>query len=647
MEPLMVVAIALATLGLLGWKGNHTVRLLAAACAALMAAGSLLWERGGDAALMEALPGKTREGGFVTSSACRACHPDAYAAWQHSYHRSMTQRATPATVLGDFDGVVLEDRGRTVRLERRNDEFWVEMPDPLWDLDPSPDRSPEPPPIEVRVVMTTGSHHLQNYWIRRPKSGEVHAETYDNGALVQLPWVWIVDEVRWVPGQDSFLTPPSEAREPPLVWNASCHVCHSVATQPRFAEGAFETRSAELGIACEACHGPGAEHVRANHSPLRRYLSHLGVDAGDSTIIDPAELPQERSAEVCGQCHSFSMVIDQAQWKSTGVPFQPGDALEESKAVLRYEVSPRDPFLLRQLDSEPNALEGRYWADGTIRVAGREFNGMLESPCYQRGEMTCLSCHSMHDYAEPSDQIARNRRGDEACLQCHPTLRSAASQHTRHPPESSGSRCANCHMPHTTYGLFVAMRAHRVDSPDVASSARTGRPNACNLCHLDQTLAWSDRNLQEWYGQPPALLDADQRTVAAGALWALTGDAAQRVITAWHMGWGPAQDASGRIWLGGYLVGLLNDPYSAVRRVAGRSLTTLPDFEDFEYDYLGPAAELARQYEEAGARWARQMEGAPRRDGAPLLLDQQGRFRAEAVDRLSARRDDRPLRIIE
>jgi predicted CXXCH cytochrome family protein len=647
METLIVVAVAIAVLGLLGWSGQGTLRGLAAACAAAIVVGSLLWEPGGDAALTEALPERTSEGGFVTSSACRACHPGAYDAWQNSYHRSMTQRATPATVLGDFDGVMLQDRGRTVRLERRGDEFWVEMPDPLWYRDPSPDRPPEPPPIEVRVVMTTGSHHLQNYWIRRPKTGVVHAESYDNGALVQMPWVWIVDEGRWVPGQDSFLTPPSEAHEPPIVWNTSCNVCHSVATQPRFAEGAFETRSAELGIACEACHGPGAEHVRANHSPVRRYLSHLGVGAGDATIINPADLPKERSAEVCGQCHSFSMVIDQARWRATGVPYRPGDVLEESKAVLQYEAEPRDPFLLRQLAAEPNALEGRYWADGTIRVAGREYNGMLESPCYQRGEMTCLSCHSMHGYAEPADQLARDRQGDEACLQCHPSLREAAAEHSHHPPESSGSRCANCHLPHTTYGLFVAMRAHRVDSPDVAQSARTGRPNACNLCHLDQTLAWSDRKLQEWYDRPAAQLDADQRTVAAGALWALTGDAAQRAITAWHMGWEPARRASGREWLGGYLAWLTNDPYSAVRRVAGHSLASLPGFEEFEYDYLDGADELGRRYEAARERWVRQMGEASRRDGARLLLDPQGGFRAEAFRRLSARRDDRPLRIIE
>ena len=58
----------------------------------------------------------------------------------------------------------------------------------------------------------------------------------------------------------------------------------------------------------------------------------------------------------------------------------------------------------------------------------------------------------------------------------------------------------NCHMPHTTFGLFVAMRSHRVDSPDLALAVESGRPNACNQCHLDQSLQWTADWLSEWYG---------------------------------------------------------------------------------------------------------------------------------------------------
>ena len=160
--------------------------------------------------------------------------------------------------------------------------------------------------------------------------------------------------------------------------------------------------------------------------------------------------------------------------------------------------------------------------------------------------MTCLSCHSMHDYESPSDQVHGATKGDESCLQCHEDMRAEPTAHTRHAADSEGSRCMNCHLPHTTYGLFVAMRAHRVDSPSAQVSAETGRPNACNLCHLDQTLAWTDRKLHEWYGTPLGVFDADERHVAAGVLWALRGDAAQRAVTAWHMGWKPAQEDGGQ-----------------------------------------------------------------------------------------------------
>ena len=63
------------------------------------------------------------------------------------------------------DDVVFENRGHEWRLERRGDEFWVEMPDPLWFNEPAwfmqtlqEDWPDSPPRFEARVVMTTGSH---------------------------------------------------------------------------------------------------------------------------------------------------------------------------------------------------------------------------------------------------------------------------------------------------------------------------------------------------------------------------------------------------------------------------------------------------------------------------------------------------------
>ena len=163
---------------------------------------------------------------------------------------------------------------------------------------------------------------------------------------------------------------------------------------------------------------------------------------------------------------------------------------------------------------------------------------MSASACYTLGEITCASCHSMHD-SDPNDQLARDRVGDEACLQCHTQYVGRISEHTHHEEDSPGSRCYNCHMPNTTYGILQLTRSHRIDIPTAEGTATTGRPNACNLCHLDQTLEWADSRIASWYDKPKAAFDEDGRTVPTGALWLLKGDAVDRATVSWHLGMGP------------------------------------------------------------------------------------------------------------
>ncbi len=650
MESLLFFAILILAGGVLTLSADRRFGAIAALCGVIAVGGWFLWSPDVDEELAAALPGEATQRGFTTSDACQTCHPGRYDGWHRSFHRTMTQEATPSTVLGSFDGVVLEDRGFTYRFERRGDQFWVEMPDPLWFREPSEGMPARPPRIEARVVMTTGSHHIQNYWVRRPDTEEVYLRP-DDGALVQFPWVWLIDEKRWVPNQDSFLTPPSSTLETPHVWNGNCSKCHSVATEPASESyDRYDTRSVELGIACEACHGPAAQHVRSNHSPLRRYIRYFldisGEDRGDPTIVHPARLEQRRSVETCGQCHSFNMERDLERYWKTGVAFHPGDELAKTRAVFRYTEDPTDPLLLEVLRIDPLALDGRFWPDGTIRVAGREYNGLLESACFQVGQMTCLSCHSMHEYEQPADQLDPDFTGNRSCLGCHTYFQDQITEHTRHTAESPGSECMNCHMPHTTYGLFSAQRSHRIDNPSAQVSVQTtGRPNACNLCHLDETLEWTSRYLSDWYGQPPVELSEGQRSVAASILWALKGDAAQRTIIGWHMGWGPAQEASGRSWLAPYLGQLLVDSYALTRQTAYRSLLTLPGFSGFEFDYLASRPELKAKADDAMAVWLR-VGGADRAE-PHLLLDEDGRIDLDEWFPIVAERDHRPLRIIE
>lgn len=529
-----------------------------------------------------AAPLPVTDRGYATSGACRSCHPSQYGTWRGTFHRTMTQVAGPLSIAAPRVRTVLGD---TV-LEPRDGTFRAEGPG-----------------FAGPVVMTTGSHHLQIYWLRRR-----------DGAFVQLPWVWFLAERRWIPVTASFLQPPSGDMGGVTEWNSNCVACHSVGGEPRIDLERMEavTRAAELGIACEACHGPAAEHARVNRSPGRRYALHRS-GAPDPSVVHPGRLDPRASSEVCGQCHSVWVETDFEDYLREGRPYR------AAQHVVRYDLDPQEEWHRRWIGTDPEErYSGYFWKDGTVRVTGREYNGLLETACFTKGELSCLTCHQMHGSA-PDDQLKAGV-GDLTCLECHAEYRGKVAEHTRHKVGSTGSACLNCHMPHTTYGLFTAMRSHRIDSPSAAVSARTGRPNACNQCHLDRTLAWTARYLTEWYGQPPVELSDEDHQVPASTLWLLKGDAAQRAIAAWTHGWEPARQASGQGWQAPLLARLLDDPYAAVRYVAWRSLRRQPGYEGFQFDFLQPRTVAAQ---------------------GRTLLD------PAVLDRLESGRDDRPVVISE
>jgi predicted CXXCH cytochrome family protein len=260
--------------------------------------------------------------------------------------------------------------------------------------------------------------------------------------------------------------------------------------------------------------------------------------------------------------------------------------------------------------------------------------------------MSCLSCHSLHQ-SDPDDQLAAGMRGNQACYQCHAEYEAKLTEHTNHAADSEGSRCYNCHMPHTSYGLMKGIRAHTVTNPSVEESTRHGRPNACNLCHLDQTLEWTGEHLTSWYGQPRPELDEEQQDISAALLWLLRGDAGQRALTAWHFGWEPARQASGTEWMAPFLAELLVDPYAAVRYIAHHSLIKSDGFEELSYDYIGPLKERATARRETLERWNTQSPPIDQEKTGPLLMNQEGVLLDEAVRQIINRRDDTPMTLWE
>src|SRR6185369_7700208 len=134
------------------------------------------------------------------------------------------------------------------------------------------------------------------------------------------------------------------------------------------------------------------------------------------------------------------------------------------------------------LETDAGFIRDIFWSDGMVRATGREYNGLVESPCYKNATddkrtLSCFSCHTMHVPADENrpigewadDQLAPRAGGDEACLQCHGagsgSRRTLAADHTRHRAGSAGSACYNCHMPYTTYGLLKTIRSHQISNP--------------------------------------------------------------------------------------------------------------------------------------------------------------------------------------
>jgi len=395
----------------------------------------------------------------------------------------MTTVASADTVRADFNGTVDTRVAGPMRLGHQGGVFSAEFADP-----DSPGTR-----IERPIAMITGSHQQQVYWY----------PTGSSRIVGQLPAMYLIREARWIPRSAAFLRPPAAQPSETGRWNGVCIDCHATHGQWRLATSGggvslsarqADTHVAEFGIACEACHGPSDAHVRANSNPLRRYLLHWR-SAGDNTIVQPSDLRSTVSSDVCGQCHcvwNFYSKDDEENANRAGFAYRPGDTLSRTRFIVRPSVDRTSATMTRLLAADPGLVEGSFWSDGMIRVSGREYNGLIESPCYRNApddshRMTCFSCHVMHPENDDGPSLAAwadthqlkpQLDGDAACLQCHASMAKNPAGHTHHAPASSGSRCQNCHMPYTTYGLLRALRSHQVSSPSVKTAVVTGRPDA-------------------------------------------------------------------------------------------------------------------------------------------------------------------------
>jgi predicted CXXCH cytochrome family protein len=538
----------------------------------------------------------------------------------------MTQVMSTNTVLPPFTGV-LETGGERFTLHQEGNRFSV-------DIQPV-DRPPtdtQASPVRIPMEMVTGSHYFQVFWLPGGMGNQ----------QIGFPFTWLISEKRWVLRNDAFIRDPGT--EPlPEEWNQVCIRCHATGGRPmpRVDKQEFETHVTELGIACEACHGPAERHVAAQKKLQLEGKSYLDTNA---PIVQPAELDHVRSSQVCGFCHSMKWFTESEGWRQNGFRYRPGDDLEQTTPIIRANHIEQQPWLTNILSKNPEVLNDFFWPDGMMRVAGREFNGLSESASYLKGKLACVSCHSMHK-SDPDKQLKKGMAENLACLQCHESFRTNLVAHTHHQPDSPGSLCYNCHMPYTAYGLLRAIRSHKIDSPSIPVTLSTGRPTACNLCHLDQTLAWTAAKLKGWFPQQKLEVPAEGSQTSAAVKALLAGDAAQRALAAYSFGWEPAQLASGTNWEAPLLAHALVDPYAAIRFIAQRSLKSLPGFKDFAYDFEAAPENLQAKKTEAVQIWRSLNPTLPRND--QILTGPGPLFDETRLREIQAQRNNRPMHLRE
>jgi hypothetical protein len=511
-----------------------------------------------------------------------------------------------------------------------------------------------------------GSHWFQQL---------LHRDAY--GRYIRLPLAYHLVEKRWIHLNGAFVLPDDVRGYFAFgnVWNEQCVACHNTrpVKNPLPLESwdkaraytapssmpinevypRYYTKVAELGIACEACHGAGERHVRAHQNPTRRLVQHYSGEA-DPTIINPARLSAPRADEVCAHCHAGRMVPRMQEWdlETLADPFLPGRDLQRfyhlfwSEAEQRRQA--RDVGFVSSAPQRREPLDGRFWGDGTPLTTALEYQGMALSACYQNGQgnMSCLTCHSMHR-GDPNHQVKDGMRTNAACTSCHPAYRQKLVEHTHHTADSPGSLCANCHMPYQEYSLLTTHRTHRISIPRVKDSLGTGKPHACNLCHLDKSLGWTQEKLGKWYGTRPEPLSPDDRQWASSLLHLTQSDARSRAVVAGAFVWPAALQASGRDWPGPLLVRALEqERYQAIRYTLHRALRSLYGNAADDYHYQGSPAERAAQV--GGLRRRLQSTSGPERTRYPYLpLTVAGDFDDKVLQHLLRTRNDPDLSIHE
>lgn len=455
---------------------------------------------------------------YVGSKTCAACHEAEHVQWRQSLHVQMTKPLVEATILGDFrPETKFADHGRSY-------EFGTSAEGRPFMRVSFGGREPE----SYNVDYTLGAKRYQGY-----------LSTLPDGRIYVLPAFWHVASRRWVDWKE--ITPiPDGAHNLKQIWNANCFNCHATNLAQGFdvPSKTYKTTWTELGIGCEACHGPGRAHVTLMHEWQENPATKPAYDSNAKDrdlgsllkIFSPRAATPRQVYDTCAYCHGNK--------DSSFVGFRAGDRYED------YAL----PFLISAPIPDTD-LQGEFWPDGRPNRFNRP-QALTLTGCFKAGAIACTNCHAAHGSPNPFSlkvNINEGRTGDRVCTQCHtgPTNRPEArglglalksgdeqppervklvgsrpadspasltpwtdtelERHTYHKASSAGSRCIGCHMSDVNWRLLIRRRDHTFQPPVPEMTASVGVPNACTTCHDDRTPEWAATQMDAWWG------DAERR----------------------------------------------------------------------------------------------------------------------------------------
>jgi len=397
---------------------------------------------------------------YVGNAGCAGCHATAVSEWIGSHHDLAMQLPTPDTVLGDFNNAVFVHSGVTTTFFREGDTFFVRTDNAKGALETFP------------VQYVFGVEPLQQVLLPLP-----------GGRLQALSIAWDARPAS-SGGQRWYHLYPDEHIGPgdPLHWtggffnwNTSCAECHSTDVEKRYdaVNDRFDTHYEQIDVGCEACHGPGSEHVAladaGKLSPAQTGFAMSLKARGTWQWAEGADIAQRsepltsnHQIDSCARCHARRGTLGE---------YHPGKPLLDTHRLAIIE-------------------EPLYWPDGQIRGEVYVYGSFIQSKMHQAG-VVCSNCHNPH-----SNQLVVE--GNGVCAQCHLASTYDNPTHHRHQQASAGSACVDCHMPAQTYMGVDDRRDHsmRIPRPDLSMS--TGSPNACNQCHTDQSADWAYSALTGW-----------------------------------------------------------------------------------------------------------------------------------------------------